>query len=113
FRSSDGVINNRAAPIISGVFGKLREGVSLEQGTNDVNTIAQRLRRDFPEVYSADRGYSADLVSLKDEMVGGSATTFVLLLAMATLVVLIASANVANLNLARMSVRTQELAIRE
>ncbi len=46
-------------------------------------------------------------------MVGDSSTTFVLLLSLAFLVVLIASANVANLNLARLATRSQELAIRE
>ena len=50
---------------------------------------------------------------MRDELVGESTGGLVLLMGIATLVLLIASANVANLNLARVSARGQELAIRE
>src|SRR5690606_29800496 len=70
FRSSDAVISDRSTFILSGIFGKLREDVSLEQGSRDVNTIALNLRAAYPDIYSATDGYSADLGYLKDEMIG-------------------------------------------
>lgn len=112
FRSREDIINNRAGGMVQ-VYGKLKEGVSIEEGTRDVNNIAGQLAAKYPDAYPANRGYSANLVSVKDEMVGDSAKTFYLLLAIAGLVIIIASANVANLNLARLASRSQELAIRE
>jgi len=113
FRASEMMINNRSMAMLSGVFGKLREGVTLEAASRDVNTVAQRLLTSYPDAYSEQRGYSASLRPLKDEMVGESAATFLLLLGIAVLVIFIACANVANLNLVRMAARNQELAIRE
>jgi predicted permease len=111
YRADEATINNRGTPMLSGVFAKLRPGITLEQGKRDVANVAQRLQTSYPDIYPS--GYTADISYLKDEMVGTSGTIFLLLLGLASLVVLIASANVANLNLARMSTRTQELAIRE
>ena len=95
------------------VYGKLKPGASLEQGNADISTIVQRLTTAYPDAYPASRGFTANLSPLRTEMVGNSSTTFYLLLGIAGLVLLIACANVANLNLARMATREQELAIRE
>ncbi len=112
FRSSEGMINSRGMQMIS-VYGKLAAGSSIEQGSREVNTIAGQLATQYPDDYPQSRGYSANLVSLKDEMVGDSARTFYLLLIISVLVVVIASANVANLNIAKLAGRSQEIAIRE
>ncbi|MFT5691392.1 MAG: putative ABC transport system permease protein, partial [Oceanicoccus sp.] len=112
FRSSEAMINNRRPGMLT-VFAKLNENTTITQGTKDVNTIAGQLATQYPDDYRNGEGYSANLLNLKDEMVGDSANTFYLLLVIAGLVVLIASANVANLNMARLSSRSQELAIRE
>ncbi len=112
FRSAEAMINNRRPGMLT-LFGKLKKNVPMSQGTKDVNAIAGQLAAEYPDDYRENEGYSANLVSLKDEMVGDSANTFYLLLVIAGLVVLIASANVANLNMARLSSRSQELAIRE
>jgi predicted permease len=112
FRSSQGMINNRRPGMLQ-LFGKLESATQIEQASDEVNGIANQLATSYPDDYPQARGYSANFVSMRDEMVGDSAQTFYLLLAISGLVVLIASANVANLNLARLSTRTQELAIRE
>jgi putative ABC transport system permease protein len=112
WRGSEGMIANRRPGMLT-LFGKLKQDYDITQGSNEINTIAGQLAQQYPDAYRANEGYSANLVSLRDEMVGDSARTFYLLLAIAGLVVLIASANVANLNLARLSSRNQELAIRE
>ncbi|MFS1524266.1 ABC transporter permease [Microbulbifer sp. 2304DJ12-6] len=112
FRSSEGMINNRSPGMLT-LFGKLKENGDLERVSREVNTIAGQLQAQYPDDYRTSNGYSANLVSLKSEMIGDSANTFLLLLIISGLVVLISSANVANLNLARASSRSQELAIRE
>lgn len=112
FRSSEGMINNRLPGMLT-LFGKLADNTSIQQASQEVNAIAGQLQAQYPDAYQVNNGYSANLVSLKSEMVGDSAGTFYLLLIISGLVVLIASANVANLNLARASSRSQELAVRE
>ncbi len=113
FRSSPPVIDNRNVPMIASIFAKLRDDVSIENGASDVNGIAQRLLTAYPDSYSAARGYSADLTALKEVMTGDSSRVFYLLIAVSALVLLIACANIANLNLARLASRHQELAVRE
>ena len=113
FRSSPPVIDNRNLPMIASIFAKLRDDVSIENGASDVNGIAQRLLTSYPDSYSAARGYSADLTALKEVMTGDSSRVFFLLIAVSALVLLIACTNIANLNLARLASRHQELAVRE
>ena len=111
-RGSEAIINNRAQPFVQ-VYGKMREGSSLAQTDTELNSVAQRLTAQYPDAYPATQGFSVDVTSLRDVMSLGTAQIFYLLLGLTGLVLIIACANVANLNLARMSVREQELAIRE
>ena len=112
FRGSTDVIDNRARPFVM-TYGKLAEGASLQQGSADINSIVQRLQGQYPDAYPVQQGFTANLLPLRDEINGDTANVFYLLLGMTGLVLLIACANVANLNLARMASRKQELAIRE
>ncbi|HWK54038.1 MAG TPA: ABC transporter permease [Hyphomicrobiales bacterium] len=102
---------SRRALVISRVIGKLLDGITFEEAARDTEVIAQRLAVAYPDDYAAD--YNVTLVPLKDELTRDSRLTVLLLMALAALVVLIACANVANLNLARTMARNQELAIRE
>jgi predicted permease len=111
-RGSDDWINNRQFNALT-VYGKLKSNTSLDQGQQDLNAVSSRLLMAYPDAYSSVAGLSTSLKTLRAEMAGESATTFYLLMAITALVLLIACANVANLNLARMAVRDQELAIRE
>ncbi|HWK53191.1 MAG TPA: ADOP family duplicated permease [Hyphomicrobiales bacterium] len=105
------VTEGRKVRWISHVVGRLRPGITLEAARQDLATVAGRLAREYPEVYDAD--YTVNVRPLRDDMAGEAATTLGLLLGLAFLVVLVASANVANLNLAAMAARSQELAVRE
>ncbi len=111
-RGSDMVINTRSQPFVQ-AYGKLLPQVSLLQANTDINSIAQRLTAQYPDDYPAEQGFTANLSPLRTEMAGDSGQTFFLLLGLTGLVLLIACANVANLNLARMAIREQEFAIRE
>ena len=113
FRSSAQVTAGRQMPMLSGVFAKLREDRSMQQAGRELEVIGARLVAAYPDTYAAGNGHATSLRTIKDEMVGDSTTTFLLLLGVGALVLLIASANVANLNLARLAARSQELAVRE
>lgn len=102
---------NRSNRWVSYVFGKLQDGVSLAHATREVDVLAQRLVDAYPDAYAED--YAVTLSSIRDEMVADSGTSLGLLLSLTILVLLIATANVASLNLARIADRNQELAIRE
>ncbi|MES2604547.1 MAG: FtsX-like permease family protein, partial [Pseudomonadota bacterium] len=93
------------------VFGKLREDISLADAEREVDLLARRLVTAYPDFYAED--YTVALKTLREEMVADSRISVVLLAGLAVLVLLIASANVASLNLARIADRNQELAIRE
>ncbi|MFT4938863.1 MAG: putative ABC transport system permease protein [Paraglaciecola sp.] len=111
-RGSDMFIGERSRPI-SQLYGKLKPGVSLKKASLDINTISNQLKTEYPDIYPESKGLSNELIPMKLDMAGDSSTTFYLLLGITLLVLLIACANVANLNLARMAARKQELAIRE
>ena len=111
-RGSDSFISNRGRSI-SYLYGKLKPGVTLQNATLDINTISQRLEAEYPDIYREEVGLENVLTPLRADMTGNAGPTFYLLLGFTALVLLIACANVANLNLARMAARKQELAIRE
>ena len=90
-------------------IGRLKPGVSLQLATDDLNNIAAELERKYPET-NTDRRIRADL--LLEAAVGNYRNSLALLLAAVGCVLLIACANVANLQLARAISRTKELAVR-
>jgi predicted permease len=110
-RSNPNTINNRNSRWMSYVIGKLRDGVTIEETQRDLGTVAGRLARAYPDIYGGD--YSISLKPLRQDMAGDSTSTISLLSGLALLVIFVACANVANLNLAMMAGRNQELAIRE
>ncbi|MEK6299641.1 MAG: ABC transporter permease [Acidobacteriota bacterium] len=110
-RSSDRVIANRNFRMMS-VFARLKSGVTADQATADLSLIASNLRKEYPDSYPESRGYDATAALLKEELTQNGKPTFLILLATAGLVLLIACANVANLTLARLMRREREMAIR-
>jgi predicted permease len=112
FRSSPQTIQNRQARLLSVVFGRLKPGVTLEQAQSDIDAIAGNLRATYPDAYPRNIGYAAQVAGLGEALTQEARPTFLILLATTGLVLLIACANVANLNLARVLRRQPEIAMR-
>ena len=94
------------------VFGRLRPGATIVQARRELSVIAARLASRYPDAYPSGARATMEASPLRDELTRNARLTFVILLATAGFVLLIACANVANLTLARLSRRKRELAVR-
>ncbi len=90
-------------------LGRLKPGVTLKQTRDDLDNIARELTRKYP---ASNTGRSVNAMPLLESVVGDYRQNLRLLLVAVGCVLLIACANVTNLQLARALARGKELAIR-
>jgi putative ABC transport system permease protein len=91
------------------VIGRLKPGVSLEEASAEMRSIAGRIERQYADT---NTGYSTKIVALRDQLVGDIGPTLWTLLGAVVFVLLIACANVASLLLARAGSRDKEIVLR-
>jgi predicted permease len=89
-------------------IGRLRAGVTLKQADSETSTIARRLKQQYPVEEDVD----ASAISLHEDLVGETRPEMLMLLGAVSLLLLIACANVASIQLARGASRQKEITIR-
>jgi putative ABC transport system permease protein len=93
------------------VFGRVRAGVGRVEAQSELNTIAGRLRNQYPKDYEEISG--ATLQTFNERFNGGPIrAVFLSMMGAVGFVLLIACANVANLLLSRSAARAREVAVR-
>jgi putative ABC transport system permease protein len=91
------------------VLGLLKPHTPVSQAQAELSGIASRLAREYPE---ANSGHGVRVVGLVEDLTNGSRQFLTVLMGAAIFVLLLACANVANLQLARATARSKEIAVR-
>jgi predicted permease len=90
-------------------IGRLRAGVTIAEARAEMEAIARALQAAYP---ADNAGVGLAVVAVRDTIAGELEATMALLLTAVAFMLLIASANVANLMLARVAVRGPDTALR-
>jgi putative ABC transport system permease protein len=107
-RSNNPVWMDRSIHPMIYVWGKLKPGVTVDEARTEMKGVAARLEKTYPDT---NRGETAVVTPLLENLVGKYRTNLALLLGAVGLVLLIACANLANLIAARGAARAREFAI--
>ena len=95
-----------------GVVARLAPGVSIERADAELDRISAARRGEYPMLAALDAPLEARLTPLRDWLVGEAREPLLILFGAVAFVLLVATANVAGLQLAHAAARGRELAVR-
>ena len=93
-------------------IGRLKSGLTLAAARARLETFGAALRRDFPLDYPDRAGWTPRLLPLKEDLIASARPSLLIVMASVVFVLIIACANIANLQLARAAGRAREIAVR-
>lgn len=112
-RRNPGILAERGSHWMN-IIGRLKPGVSMEQASAELDTIATRLNQAYPDNRAATTHARvlSEIDGRWEELGGVFKSAGAIAMAIVGLILLIACANVANLMLARAAARRKEIGIR-
>jgi predicted permease len=97
---------------VASLLARLKPGITVQEAQARLGIMSAEIRRDFASDYPPRSEWSAHLIPLQVSLVGKVRPILAVLMGAVILVIVIASANIANLLLARASSRQREISMR-
>lgn len=111
FRSAPQMMSSRSMRMV-GAWAVVKPGIPLDRARADLASVERELHAEYPEAYPPSARLRIGAVTVREELTARSRPLLFTLLGTAAFLLLVATANLANLTLARHLRRRREIALR-